>query len=184
MRNPELTLTHASANKRSLLALAEEIPGAWIGVKIAALLLVLEGQRPGWIAEVLGLTRMSLNRWIHGVNRHGIAALKPKARPGRPPRIDRRVREKLEQHLEQSPQEFGLNRVQWDGPTLATHLKRQFGINIKVRQAQNWMHQLGYRLKRAGYSYLQAKAKEAEKFRRQLKKTPATRTPRDGGVSG
>ena len=40
--------------------------------------------------------------------------------------------------------------VRWDGPTLATHLKRQFGIQLKVRQAQQWMHQLGYRLKRAG----------------------------------
>ena len=57
MRNPTLTLTHPAAKKERLLALAEEIPGAWIGIKIAALLLVLEGQRPGWITEVLGLTR-------------------------------------------------------------------------------------------------------------------------------
>lgn len=183
MRNPELTLTHAAAKKEKLLALAEEIPGAWIGVKIAALLLVLEGQRPGWIAEVLGLTRMSLNRWIHGVNREGLEALKPKARPGRPPRIDRQVRQRLEQHLEQSPQEFGLNRARWDGPTLATHLKRQFGINLKVRQAQKWMHQLGYRLKRAGYAYLQAKAEDAARFRRKLKKTAPTGTSRDAGLS-
>jgi transposase-like protein len=39
-----------------------------MGIKIAALLLVLEGQRPGWIADVLGITRQSLNLWIHRVN--------------------------------------------------------------------------------------------------------------------
>jgi hypothetical protein len=33
------------------------------------------------------------------------------------------------------------------------------------------MHHLGYRLKRGGYIYLQAKAEEARKFRRALKKT-------------
>ena len=171
MRNPTLTLTHPAAKKERLLALAEEIPGAWIGIKIAALLLVLEGQRPGWITEVLGLTRMSLGRWIHAVNEEGIEALKPKPRPGRPARLEPKMREVLEVHLEKSPQEFGLNRAQWDGPTVVTHLKRQFGITLKVRQAQSWMHHLGYRLKRASYSYLQARAKEARKFERALKKT-------------
>jgi transposase len=172
MRNPELSLTHPSAKKERLLALAEQVPGAWIGMKIAALLLVLEGQRPGWICEVLGVTRMSLSRWIHGVNTEGIETLNPKAIPGRPSQLNRKVEKVLEKHLEQSPQSFGLNRARWDGPTLVTHLKRQFGITLKVRQAQQWMHQLGYRMKRASYSYLQAKSEEAEKFRRGLKKTP------------
>ncbi len=183
MRNPELTVAHPSVRKETLVALASEIPGAWIGIKIAALLLVLEGQRPGWIADVLGLTRMSLHRWIHGVNQYRLAALPPKARPGRPPRIDNRVRKQLESHLDQSPQAFGLNPVRWDGPTLATHLKRQFGIQLKVRQAQQWMHQLGYRLKRAGDTYLQAHAKDARQFQRNLKKTPHPRTGRDPGLS-
>ena len=48
-------------------------------MKIAALLLILEGQRPGWISEVLGLTRMSLTRWIHGLNADGLLALVPSA---------------------------------------------------------------------------------------------------------
>lgn len=171
MRNPTLTLTHPAAKKERLLALAEEIPGAWIGIKIAALLLILEGQRPGWISEVLGLTRMSLSRWIHTVNKEGLEALKPKPRSGRPNRLEPNVQEALEAHLEKSPREFGLNRAQWDGPTVAAHLKRHFGIALKVRQAQRWMHHLGYRLKRASYSYLQAKAKDARKFQRDLKKT-------------
>jgi hypothetical protein len=68
MRNPTLALTHHEAKKDQLLAFARTIPGAWIGIKIAALLLLIEGQRPGWISEVLGLTRMSLSRWIHAVN--------------------------------------------------------------------------------------------------------------------
>jgi transposase len=165
-------LTHPSAQKERLLALVEQIPGAWVGIKIAALLLVLEGQRPGWICEVLGLTRMSLGRWIHGVNAEGIETLNRKAIPGRPSQLNRKVEKVLQKHLDESPQSFGLNRARWDGPTLVTHLKRQFGITLKVRQAQHWMHQLGYRMKRASYSYLQAKTEEAQRFRRALKKTP------------
>src|SRR6516164_9163732 len=64
MRPPSLCLEDRGA-RRDLLALVEQVPGASVGLKVAALLLVIEGQRPGWIAEVLGVTRMSLNRWIH-----------------------------------------------------------------------------------------------------------------------
>lgn len=184
MRNPSLTLDRASATKQRLLTFARTVPGAAVGLKIAALLLVLEGQRPGWISEVLGLTRMSLNRWIHGVNAGGVEALRPKAKPGRPSRLDPQLRKRLAGDLEKSPQQFGLPRVQWDGPTLVTHLKRQFGITLKVRQAQQWMHQLGYRLKRASYRYLQARVEETRRFQRTLKKTPEPGAPGDSGFSG
>jgi transposase len=184
MRPPSLELTHPDATRAKLFALARETPGAWIGLKIAALLLLLEGQRPGWIVKVLGLTRMSLTRWIHGVNAEGVAALTPKPRPGRPARLTAAVRQALVSHLDQSPQAFGLPRVQWDGPTLAVHLARDFGIRLKVRQAQLWLHQLGYRLKRASYSYLQARASEARAFQRRLKKTPQPRPPGNRRVRG
>lgn len=171
MRPPSLNLEDAATKRRELLVLAERVPGAMIGMKIAALLLVVEGQRPGWIAEVLGLTRMSLCRWIHAVNEQGIESLVPQPKPGRPATLTAKVRRELAAHLERSPQEFGLNRVQWDGPTLVVHLKRRFGIALKVRQAQIWMHQLGYRMKRASHAYLQAHREDAQRFQRALKKT-------------
>jgi len=70
------------ATGEQLHALAESTSGAWVGLKIAALLLMMEGQRPGWISEVLGLTRMSLNRWVRAVNTVGVDALKDKPRSG------------------------------------------------------------------------------------------------------
>ena len=167
-----LSLKHPDVTQERLLDLAQEIPGAWIGIKIAALLLVLEGQRSGWITQVLGLNRMNLSRWIRGVNEQGVAFLQPKPRPGRPGQLTEELREKLEDHLEKSPRDFGWYRVGWDGPTLVAHLKKYFGVHLKVRQAQYWMHQLGYRMKRASYVYVQARSEDAKRFRRSLKKTP------------
>jgi transposase len=126
---------------------------------------------------------MSLNRWIKTVNAGGLKALRNKPKPGRPSRLTPQIAQEVERHLEQSPQEFGLNRARWDGPTLAEHLKRRYGLKLKVRQAQMWMHQLGYRLKRASYSYLQARAEEAKRFRRELKKTSESGSSGDGGFS-
>ena len=99
--------------------------------------------------------------------------MRPKPKPGRPSRLTPPLRAALVRDLEKFPEELGLNRVQWDGPTLVTHLKRRFGLRLHVRQAQQWLHQLGYRLKRASYSYLQARAEEAARFQRALKKTPS-----------
>ena len=175
-------ITHPEVTRECLVAFAKSIPGAWIGLRIAAILLILEGQRPGWTAFVLGSSRMSLNRWIRAVNTLGIKALKDKQRSGRPSRLTPKIAQQVEKHLEQSPQVFGLNRARWDGPTLVEHLKREFGIKLKVRQAQNWMHQLGYRLKRASYVYLQAKAEEAKRFQRELKKTQKSGSSGDGGL--
>lgn len=154
MKNPTLNLTHPEATREGLIAFARKTPGVYIGIKIAALLLILEGQRPGWIVDVLGLTRQSLNTWMHKVNEGGLGRLRVLPRPGRPGRLTPELQQELESHLEKSPLEFGLNRVRWDGPTLVVHLKRQFGIKLKVRQAQMWMHQMGYRLKHASYVYL------------------------------
>jgi len=167
-----IDITHPKVTKENLVALAKSIPGAWIGLRIAAILLILEGQRPGWTADVLGLSRMSLNRWIRAANTHGVEALRNKQKPGRPSRLTPKIAQQVEKHLELSPQAFGLNRSRWDGPTLVEHLKREFGIELKVRQAQNWMHRLGYRMKRAGYVYPQARAEDAKAFGRSLKKTP------------
>jgi transposase len=166
-----ISLVHKEATRERLLTLAKQIPGAWIGIKIAALLLVLEGQRPGWINALFGLSRTTLERWIHGVNQVGVQALNPKVRPGRTTQLTPAVKQKLEQHLEKSPQEFGLPRATWDGPTLVIHLKENFGVKLKVRQAQKWLHRLGYSLKRASYVYLQARAEDSRRFQKNLKKT-------------
>ncbi len=179
MKTATLALTHPEATRKRLVAAAKQIPGAWVGLKIAALLLTLEGQRPSWIVDVLGVTRMSLNRWMHGMNAHGVRALIPKARPGRPARLTPVVRRTLTQHLEQTPHAFGLPRAQWDGPTLVVHLKRHFEIGLKVRQAQMWMHQLGFGLKRASHTYLQARQAEAQRFQQTLKKTSHPGPSRD-----
>ena len=109
-------LTHAEATKERLLRAAESVPGAWVGLKIAALLLVIEGQRPGWICEVLSVTRMRVSRWIHAVNQDGVGALTPKPRPGRPTRLAPKVQQALPTHLEKPPGAFGMHRAQWDGP--------------------------------------------------------------------
>lgn len=142
MRNPTLRLNHPEASRERLLSYAREVPGAYVGIKIAALLLTQEGQRPGWTTRVLGLTRQSLNTWMHRINEEGLQGLNPKPKSGRPTRLKSRIQGQLRDHLDKPPSAFGLEKERWDGPTLVVHLKRTFGIQLKVRQAQYWIRRL------------------------------------------
>jgi transposase len=165
-----LSITRDDVTSEALLRLATETPGAWLGVKIAVVLLVRAGYRPSALTALFGISRTTLTSWVHRVNQQGVHGLLERARPGRPSQLTPRIRRQVDAHLAHSPAEYGWTRAQWDGPMLVLHLRKYFGVRIKVRQAQNWLHHLGYRLKRAGYSYVQARAEDARQFRESLKK--------------
>lgn len=177
-----LRVVRTDVTREPLLALAEESPGAWLGLRIAIMILFLEGYRPTFLAELFGVSRMTLTRWVHRVNQQGLAGLLEKPRAGRPTQLTRRLRRQLSEHLKRSPERYGLPRVVWDGPTLVSHLRRRFGLELKVRQAQYWLHRLGYDLKWASYVYLQAKAEDVEKFRRRVKKNSTAEEERSADL--
>src|SRR5260370_18459769 len=79
-----LNVRHPEVTRERLLALAEEFPGAWLGIKIAVLVLLLDGYRPTFLARLFSISRMSLTPWVHLLNRQGVAGGVEKPRPGRP----------------------------------------------------------------------------------------------------
>jgi transposase len=167
-----LTVTNKSVTREALLEMAEMIPGAWMGIRIAALLLILEGWKSSQIARLFDLTRWSVVKWIQRVNEQGVSGLEEKERSGRPCRLDPNVQQALEKALEREPREFGLKRNRWDGIVVVEYLERFHGIKIQVRQAQRWIRRLGFSLRQPMYRYVQATMEGVEEFRETLKKTP------------
>ncbi len=166
-----LTITNKSVTREGLLQMAEKIPGAWMGIRIAALLLLLEGWKSSQIARLFGLTRWSVVRWIQGVNERGMLAVKAKKQPGRPCRLDEQIQRALEKDLEKSPRTLGLKRNRWDGVVVVEYLERIHGVRLKVRQAQRWIRRLGFSLRQPIYRYAQATTEGVEEFRKTVKKT-------------
>jgi transposase len=167
-----LSLDHPKMTRETLLRMADEIPGAWIGIRIAGYLLVLAGWKSTQIAELLGLTRWTVVKWIHKGNQAGVEAVQDRFRPGRPARFDERLKKELDVALSKSPKEYGIPRVRWDGVVLTEYLKRFHHLTIHVRHAQRWIRQLGYSLRQPIYQFAQASPEGVEEFRRGLKKTP------------
>jgi transposase len=172
-----LCLTHKEMAREALLRLAEKIPGAWIGIRIAAFLLILSGWKSTQVAELFGLTRWAVVKWIQRANEAGLAAVNDQPRGGRPSQFDAQVLKALEEALSKSPQDYGLARNHWDGVVVAEYLKRVHYIEIHVRHAQRLMKKLGYSLRRPIYRYVQASAAGVQEFHEKLKKT-ASRPPK------
>lgn len=167
-----LTLSHPTVTRDILLRKADVTPGAWIGIRIAALLLILSGWKSTQVAELFGLTRWAVVKWIQKANSDGVVAVNDRIRSGRPSHFDEDVMKKLDEALSKSPQDFGIPRAQWDGVVFVEYLKKTYHIEIHVRHAQRLIKKLGYSLRRPMYRFVQAKEEGVEEFRETLKKSP------------
>ena len=167
-----LDLTHPGLTQENLLRKAEETPGAWMGIRIAGLLLMLSGWKSSQVAELFGLTRWAVVKWMHKANREGVESVQDHPRSGRPSRFDESLLQELDEVLSKSPQEVGFPRSRWDGVVLVEYLKKTYRIQIHVRHAQRLMRKLGYTLRRPVYRFVQATDEGVREFQEQVKKTP------------
>jgi transposase len=165
-----LTISHAHITKELLLEKAERTPGAWIGIRIAALLLVLSGWKSSQVADLFGLTRWAVVKWIQKANCEGIESIYDRPRSGRPSQFDAEIMRHLDEALSQSPQQYGIPSVRWDGVVVAEYLKKTYHIRIHVRHAQRLIRKLGYSLRRPIYRFVQATEEGVKEFREEVKK--------------
>src|SRR3970040_785585 len=110
-----LKISHSAVTPKALLRMADSIPGAWIGIRIAVLVLVLSGWKSTAVSRLFGLSRQAVVDWIRKANRQGLNSVYDVARSGRPSRLDRGAQDRLEKALTKSPEEFGLQRTRWGG---------------------------------------------------------------------
>jgi len=169
-----LTINNASVTKEALLEMAQQEPNVWLGIRIAAGLLILHGWTSSQVAELFDVSRQSAVQWIQRLNNQGLSGLEEKPRPGRPIRLDAEIQEQLEHTLMGNPREAGLSRNRWDGVAVVEYLQRKHGVELKVRQAQRWIRRLGFSLRRPIYRYAQATSEGVETFSERIKKTAST----------
>ena len=167
-----LEITHKEVSRETLLEMADRIPGAWIGIRIAGYLLILARWKSTQGAEIFGLSRNGVVKWIRKANRAGLAAVEDSPRPGRPTRLDEQLLKELDQVLAKSPREVGLPRTRWDGVVVVEYLKRVHRIDIHVRHAQRLIRKLGYSLRQPIYRFVQASEQGVDQFHETLKKNP------------
>ena len=98
------------------------------------------------MAALLGDAPRTVEYWIRGFEKRGLAALREGDRSGRPGRRSEKHMRGINTALRRMPREIGLGGKVWDGKTLAAWIERQYGIALGARQCQRLFRRLGFRL--------------------------------------
>lgn len=102
------------------------------------------------IAELFGNSSRTISNWINKVNKTGdIEVLRDNKKPGRNSKLNENQLNIIKDALQKLPELNGVSANIWDGKSLSFYIKKEFGIDLGVRQCQRMFSKLGFSLKRA-----------------------------------
>jgi transposase len=125
--------------------------------------LARNGRRHIDIADELGMSTRSVQRWLNAYLERGPDGLAPRKAPGARPKIPRALAGELRRWVIEGPARQGLGRANWTHEGLAEHLFRSHGVRTSRSAVQRLCRKLGIRLYRPTYRYLRGdQAKQAK----------------------
>jgi transposase len=109
-----------------------------------ALALLAEGLQPVEVAQRVGVDRRSVRRWNAAVRSGGAQALAAKPASGRPAKLARGQRARLERWLVRGAQAAGFAHDLWTCPRIAQLIVREFGVRYHVDHVGRLLRRLGW----------------------------------------
>ena len=119
---------------------------------------MIELQNCTKVAELIKKSRNTIQTWIKLFNEGGLEAIAPNSPPGRPSRLSDEQKEELKLDVMTHPREYDFSN--WEGKSVAEHVRVKFGVSFTVRNA----------LQRPKYKFPKADPEKQEEFIRDLKK--------------
>ena len=109
-----------------------------------ALTLLAAGDQPVDVAQRLGVDRRSVRRWKAARRAWGLAGVRAKPPPGRPPKLTAKQRAQLERLLLKGAEAAGFATPLWTCPRIATVIERHFQVRYHVDHIGRVLHALGW----------------------------------------
>lgn len=116
--------------------------------RLDIILLLCNKQSVSNIVDLFGINATTIQRWVGRLNKFGFEGLRDKPGRGRRSLLSEADQTKLKKDIEKPPKDFGYDQARWDGKLLSHHIKKDYNVEIKVRQCQNLFKQLGFSLQR------------------------------------
>lgn len=138
--------------------------------RLHGVLLVASGLSCYETARLLGQGPRTVEYWVARFEARGFAGLQEGQRSGRPTKLNEAVLQAVGIDLRKEPRSLGYSQTLWDGKLLSHHLKRQYEIDLGVRQCQRLFHQLGFRRRKPRPLIAQSDPQAQEAY----KKTPTS----------
>jgi len=147
-----------------------------VALRLEAIMLSVQKQTTGQIAQGLQVDRSRVHAWIGAWNEYGDAGLLEGHRSGRPAQLDATQREQLADILDSGPVAHGLNTGVWTSPLITQIIEEEFDVNYHPGHVRRLLQQLNFSVQRPKTRLVQADPKKQNRWIRytqpNLKKTP------------
>ena len=138
-------------------------------------LLAQRGRAHQAIAEDLGISPRTVQRWLNAYLKRGLDGLQPRRAPGAKPKLTAELAPVLQQWVKDGPVKQGLDRANWTYAELADHLYKTKGVRVQKSAMQVFCSRHDIRPYRPTYRFLRGdpvKQAAARKDLAALKKKP------------
>jgi transposase len=147
-----------------------------VALRLEAIMLSVQGQASGQIAQGLQIDRTRVHAWIGAWNEYGDQGLLEGHRSGRPAQLDATQRERLGDILDSGPVAYGLNTGVWTSPLIAEIIAAEFSVRYHPGHVRRLLKQIDFSVQRPKTRLIQADPKKQNRWIRythpNLKKTP------------
>jgi transposase len=117
-------------------------------------LLAQRGRPHQAIAEDLGISPRSVQRWLNAYLERGLEGLQPRQAPGARPKLTADLALVSQQWAQDGPVKQGLDRANWTYAELADHLYKTRGIHVQKSAMQVFCSRHDIRPYRPTYRFL------------------------------
>lgn len=166
----KLQITRSSPDHSELVELYKREKSSRLKERYHALFLMHEFSNCTVVAEVIKKSKRTIQTWVKIFNEGGLEAIAPKSPPGRPPSLSIEQKEMLKSDVLTHPRELGYEFSNWEGKSVAQHIKKKFDVELSVRQAQRLLREMGFTLQRPRYAFPKADPEKQKQFVIDLKK--------------
>src|SRR5687767_15348522 len=101
--------------------------------------LVLDGEAPEQVADVLRVSERSVWRWLSAWREGGDPGLRTRPGWGRPPKLTDAQAARVLGWVGRSACEFGFVTERWTAPRLAAVIEDRFGVRMNHRYLNDWL---------------------------------------------
>jgi transposase len=109
-----------------------------------AISLLDRGHAPVDVARMLDVDRRSVRRWKAAHRKRGAKGIEARPTPGRPPKLDRGQRRRLERLLLRGARTAGYESDLWTCPRIAELIAEEFGVSYHPDHIGRLLRSLGW----------------------------------------
>ncbi len=150
-----------------------------VALRLEAIMLSVQRQTTGQIAQGLQVDRTRVHAWIGAWNEYGDEGLLEGHRSGRPAELSAAQREQLADILDSGPVAYGLTTGVWTSPLITQIIEEEFDVSYHPGHVRRLLKQLNFSVQRPKTRWVQADPKKQNRWIRythpNLKKTPGAK---------